>query len=162
MSRYRSKRAPWCCEGSSSAIGTCETRCASRGRLPVTHPWSTICPSKWAGVAERAEPCRDGLNRIIVERARHTAHDEVVGGVMRQIVVKAGQPCDEIQGVLPAQRRIGGVLTRGDRGSSRVGAVASLARGNAARRISHEKQGLPFFRGRLLRRCRARGGRRLR
>src|SRR5258708_20812503 len=148
MSRYRSKRAPSCCEGSSSATGTCETRCASRGRLPVTHPWSTICPSKWAGVAERAEPCRDGLNRIIVERARHTAHDEVVGGVMRQVVVKACQPCDEIQGVLPAQRRVACVLTRGDRGSSRVGAGASLARGNAARTISPAHQLLPLFRRR--------------
>ena len=104
----------------SRRLVRCKMRWASRCRgLPVTHAWSTIWIYNWVGVSEavtealstcvgcqRSEPCGDGLNRLIVEGLRHTAHDEVVGGVMRQIVVKARQPRGEIRCVLPAQRRV--------------------------------------------------------
>src|SRR4029077_5857055 len=55
-----------------------------------------IVTSQAAGRRQRTEPRRDGLNRLIVEGLRHAAHDEVVGGVMRQVLVKAREPRNEI------------------------------------------------------------------
>src|ERR1700693_6437940 len=66
--------------------------------------------SQTPGRRQRTEPRRDGLNRLIVERLRHAAHDEVVGGVMRQVFAEAREPRNEIRRVLPAQRWIGGIL----------------------------------------------------
>src|SRR5258706_9765477 len=104
--------------------------------------WVEIFVSRAPGRRQRTEPGRDGLNRLIVEGLRHAAHDEVVGGVMRQVFVKAREPRDEIRRVLPAQRRIDGILTGADRGSPGLGAVAPLTWGNAARWIAREKQRL--------------------
>src|SRR5258706_12255068 len=101
-----------------------------------------IFVSQTPGRRQRTEPGRDGLNRLIVEGPRHAAHDEVVGGVMRQVLVKAREPRDEIRRILSAQRRIGGILAGADRGSPGLGAMASLTRGDAPRRIACKIQGL--------------------
>ena len=81
---------------------------AKRAKKSVPGAAISLHPSQRApGRRQRTEPGRDGLNRLIVEGLRHAAHDEVVGGVMRQVLVKAREPRDEIRRVLPAQRRIG-------------------------------------------------------
>src|SRR5260370_37756648 len=82
--------------------------------------------SRAPGRRQRTEPGRDGLNRLIVEGLRHAAHDEVVGGVMRQALVKAREPRDEIRRVLPAQRRIRGIVTGADRRAPDLVAQATL------------------------------------
>src|SRR3979490_1721699 len=101
-----------------------------------------IFVSQTTGRRQRTEPGRDGLNRLIVEGLRHAAHDEVVGGVMRQVLVKAREPRNEIRRVLTAQRRIGGILAGAERGSPGLGAVASLTGRDAACRIASKKQRL--------------------
>src|SRR5258706_13511836 len=101
-----------------------------------------IFVSQTPGRRQRTEPGRDGLNRLIVEGPRHAAHDEVVGGVMRQVLVKAREPRDEIPRILPAQRPIRGILAGADRGSLGLGAMASLTRRGATRRSDCKTQGL--------------------
>src|ERR1700676_4758163 len=69
-----------------------------------------VVTSQAPGRRQRTEPGRDGLNRLIIEGLRHAAHDEVVGGVMRQVLAKAREPRDEIRRDLPRQHGMAGIL----------------------------------------------------